>query len=55
MKLILNCFLFSAVTIVLGTVNINMTTWQYWAIDLLLVLIYFNARSEESEKNDSRQ
>ncbi len=47
----INGVLFCAVALVLGSVDIGLTDWQYWAILVLTAIIYIRAKLEvDNEK-----
>ena len=49
--MVVNGLLFMLVGIVLGSAGIGLTTWQYWAIFVLISIIYIKAKWEaDNEK-----
>jgi hypothetical protein len=42
MDVLVNMTLFTCTSSILLSLNVNHTSWQFWAIQLVLVLMYFH-------------
>lgn len=49
MRVLINGFLFCVIARVLGTADLDLTTWQYWVILILTGIIYIKAKLEEND------